>query len=208
MALNCTVASLVPFDIREEKPGLYPPRYPLKASNMIKPEVLIVGVAYHYVYLDQDRKSLRVANPSDLVAKSIVEDYVTSQLGVDTTARPALFWFPEELTAEQIIVKHPDVVKENLRLQKQWMLNISRIADNDWNRYHQHNVVSDFQRKCAECIGWKAEDHEWMNQPVLETIKCPACFSSAPLGALICPTCRNVLDEAGAAARGLKFATT
>lgn len=207
MSLCCTVASLVPFEIREEKPGLHPGRFYIPASDMKIPQIIHVETAYHYVYLDQDRKSLRVPDPSDQVAKSIVEDYVSSQLGIDDNSKPAIFWIPDELSAGAILEKHGAEVLLNLKLQKNWMLNVVRIADNDWNRYHQHNVVSEFQRKCAEYIGWKADDHEWMNQPVTETVKCKACHSDAPLGAVVCPVCRAILDEEGAKARGIRFAT-
>lgn len=205
MALGCTVVSLVPFHIYEEKPGLFPPRYEIKASNMKTPELLPIKTAYHYVYLDQDRKSLRIPDPPDLVAKAIVDDYVTSQLGVDENARPALFWLPDEVTPEVVVLKHKETMNWNLLLQKQWMLNVSRLADNDWNRYHQHNVVSDFQRQCAIHIGWKPEDHEWMIKPMEETIKCPACMSPVPAGAIICAVCKNVLDAERAKAKNLKF---
>src|SRR5258708_31153204 len=102
MSLKSTVISFVPFDINEEKPGLYPPRYSISASDVKTPSLLHIETANHFVYLDESRGSLRVPDPSDQVARSVVEDYIESQLSVDDEARPALFWVPDELSVEEI----------------------------------------------------------------------------------------------------------
>jgi hypothetical protein len=61
------------------------------------------------------------------------------------------------------------------------------LADNDWNRYHQHNVVSDFQRKCADFIGWSAAQHEWISpMTTVDGLNCPYCGISVPKGLPVC----------------------
>ena len=207
MPLNSTVISLVPFDIREEKPGLLPPRYFIPASDMKIPSLLKVGTASHYVYLDQDRGSLRVSDPSNEVARSIVEDYVTSQLGVDDTSKPALFWVDDVVVPELVMGKYRSTVNELLEFQKNWFTNVARLADNDWIRYHQHNVVSDFQRDCAKHLGWDPDQHEWMAPRILDILNCPACGSPIQKNIILCPNCKLILNEQAAKEKNLKFAT-
>ncbi len=208
MSLESTVVSLVPFPIMEEKPGLFPPRFHIAASDMKIPSILKVSTCSHFVYLDESRGTLRVPDPSDQVARSICADYIESQLGVDETAKPALFWLPEDLTVGKIITTFSDLITEKLALQKKWFLNVSMLADNDWQRYKQHNVISSFQRKAAEIIGWNSREHEWMSpMTTMESTSCPACGTSVVKGIVICPTCKCVLDEVRAKELNLKFAS-
>jgi hypothetical protein len=187
MSLESTVVSLVPFEILAHKPGIYPPYFQIKASDMKTPELLHVGTSYHYTYLDETRGSLRVPDPSDQVARAIVEDYTNSQLSVDDEASPALFWIPENLNVIQIQEKFKVDIARYLIKQKRWFLNICMLADNDWSRYHQHNVISTFQRKCAEYIGWDSSKHEWMSpQTTMESSSCPYCGTSVPKGLPVC----------------------
>lgn len=194
--LFCTVVSLVPFDIREEKPGLIPNSFFIPASDMKFPQVSKVGTARHYVYLDQDRGHLAVRTPSTEVAAAIVRDYVTSQAKVDTDSQPALFWLPEDLTGTDVLKNHRDLVIEALEKQSKWFTRICQQADDDWQRYHLNTVVSDVQRKMAQILGWNPEQHQWMS-PNLTSVgsRCPACGEMAMMGAIICSHCRCILDR-------------
>jgi hypothetical protein len=194
MADISTVVSLVPFDIREEKPGLYPGRFYIPASKDNTPSILFVHTGLHFVYLDETRGSVRVKDLSGDIANSIVKDYLSSQLGSDDNARPGLFWLPEEVSLLTLTSKHKDLLEENKRVQKNWFINCCKIADNDWQRYHQHNVISHTQRIMADLIGWRPEEHEWMSPlTTLKTTPCPACGLQTT--AAICPNCRCVLDK-------------
>ena len=189
MALESTVISLVPFEIRAHKPGLYPPHFHIEASDMKTPKLLHIGTASHFLYLDETRGHVRVPDPSDVVARAIVEDYVSSQLAIDDNASPALFWVPERLTIEEVQERHKIEIARQLLRQKKWFLNIAMLADNDWSRYHQHNVISEFQRKCADIIGWTNQEHEWMApMTTMRSTSCPYCGVSVPEGL---PTCSN-----------------
>jgi hypothetical protein len=194
-SLNCTVVSIVPFEINENKPGLIPPRFHLDASKDGIPETLNVTTCYHHVYLDDTRGSLRVPNPADLVANSIVLDFVTSQLAIDEDCQPGLFWVPGRVENEQLLSVYKTLLKEMNFKQNNWFHAICRMADNDWNRYHQHNVISDFQRKAAHLLNWRPEDHPWMNNRSMENASsCPACGTLNQANNVICSGCRFVLN--------------
>lgn len=188
MALESTVVSFIPFEIVAHKPGLYPPHYKVNPSDMKTPELLHVGTAFHFIYLDETRGYLRVSNPSDIVARAIVDDYVTSQISVDDESRPALFWVPEKVGVKEVQERFKLEIAKALQSQKKWFTNVCMLADNDWNRYHQHNVISSFQRKCAEIIGWSPEQHEWMApMTTFEGLTCPFCGISVSKNLPMCP---------------------
>ena len=187
MSLDSTVISLVPFEIKAHKPGLFPPHFYIEASDMKTPKLLHVGTCSHFLYLDETRGSVRVPDPSDIVARAIVDDWVNSQLSIDDEARPALFYVPEKLSLEQVEQKFRLDIMRFLLKQKKWFLNISMLADNDWNRYKQHNVISDFQRKCADYISWNPQEHAWMNPlTTMSSNACPFCGISVANGLSIC----------------------
>lgn len=195
MSLISTVVSFVPFDITEWKPGLFPGRFNIKASDMKTPQLLQVGTCNHFVYLDESRGNLPVRNPSDIVANSIVNDYKEGQLGIEETALPALFWVPREITVEEVLENKINVARVLIH-QKQWMTNIAMIADDDWRKYQKHNVISDFQRKAALLIGWTSVNHAWLGPMMTMSSKaCPSCGLSYSEGLAICPSCRCILDQ-------------
>ena len=205
--VKCTVVSFVPFDILEYKPGLVPPAFQISASDGKEPQVLHVGHSLHYVYLDDTRGSLGVEGPSERVAESIVEDYCSSLLGAKDGARPAIFWVPGEYTAEEVKLKFQTEIGQAKISQHLWFTNCCRIADDDWAKYHQHNVVSSVQRKMADILGWKPEQHEWMTTTSsLATESCFACHASIRPGQKICQVCKAILDVETNPERKLVFA--
>lgn len=194
--LYCTVVSLVPFEIREEKPGMLPNSFYIPASDMKFPQTLRVGTGRHYVYLDQDRGHLPVRTPSTEVAASVVRDYVTSQAKVGIDAQPALFWVPGEKSGTEILKEYNDFVISALAKQNRWFTLVCQQADDDWTKYHRHTVVSDIQRLMATILGWNPDQHEWMAKNATAVgSHCPACGTLLPLGAAVCSSCRCIIDS-------------
>lgn len=191
--LLCTVVSLMPLELNEEKPGLVPQRFIIPKSDGKIPAVLVVGEARHYVYLDQQRGHLPVRDSPAEVARSLVNDYITSQPRVGPDAHPGLFWVAGEYTADGIQKDYSSELAEAERVQNNWFVEICKMADDDFNKFQQHNVVSDFQRKIAQMIGWTTDQHEWMAASLTQGAKkCPACGTVAK--GIVCASCRCVLD--------------
>lgn len=194
--VTCTVVSLLPFPLAEFKPGLIPGIYNLPPSDGDVPSILVINEAKHNVYIDETRGSLGVRDASDEVARSIVEDFLAAQLGVSDGCHPGIFWVVGSWDAEEIPSQFGLELMRAKLAQKRWFVEVCKIADNDWNRYHQHNVISDFQRKAAELLGYTKESHEWMAPSlVMSSQKCPACSSVVSAGITICPNCRCILDK-------------
>jgi hypothetical protein len=140
---------------------------------------------------------LQVKDPSDVVAKSIVTDFVTSQLGISDEVGPALWWVDSDMNLEQVVEKEKVIMNEMRMRQRKWFVNLIKMADDDWVRYRQHNVISDFQRKIGNLLDLNPEDHEWMTPLALQqgkTFACPFCGTSIASGAVICGTCHQVID--------------
>lgn len=199
MALRCTVVSFVPFEILAEKPGLVPPRFKIEKSNMHVPTLLKVETASHFVYLDESRGMLQVKDPADIVAAAIVNDYINSQLGVDEEAGPALFYVDEDLKLKDFEESTDLKIRTTRALmrQRKWFVNICKMADDDWRKYHQHTVISDFQRLIGEVLELDPKEHEWMSPLSMLTDEyksCPFCQTSVPKDATVCATCSHVID--------------
>lgn len=201
VAQKSTLVSLVPFPIVEEKPGLIPGHFEIEASTDGKPRVTHIGECTHYVWIDEVRGSLRVRNPSYLVAKSLVNDYISSQLEVGPDAHPALFWLPDVWVPAQVEEKHGDMLIEMGRRQVEWFIRLVRLADDDWQRTRQHYAISDLQRYAARALdpdNKMARPWVFVNQeqtaPVPETQLCPVCGSDIPRGVIVCRYCHAVLD--------------
>ena len=191
----CTVVSFMPVKVHEVKPGVFPSTFDFEPSDGKIPSVLHVGAGTYHVYLDQDRGSIKVIDAPDVVARAIVNDYQVSQIGIADNARPGLGWFPGKLSAAEILVVHPERVQGILASHTQWLKNICFMADNDWNRYHHHNVISDIQRRAADCLHLDPTLHEWMNIQAESGMRtCPACGSAIRPDVVVCSVCRCIID--------------
>lgn len=183
-----TIVSMIHQDLREEKPGLVPNVFTVKGGTMEQPSVTHIKAAKHFVYLDGDRGSLPVRDASYEIARSIVEDYSSSQLGVSEGVFPGLCWFPGKLTLDAIKAnKEYARILETVRIaHMRWMNELIRMADNDFAKYKQHNVVSGFQRKIAEIMRCDVQKHPWMNTDnSLESDTCGGCGMSIRQGLVI-----------------------
>ena len=183
-----TVISMLHHEIREEKPGLVPSIFVIKAGSMEKPSVTHIKAAKHFVYLDGDRGSLPIRDASYEVARSIVEDYTTSQMGVSEGVYPGLCWFPGELTLKEIQENEEfNVMLSAVKIaHMRWLNELIRMADNDFAKYRQHNVVSGFQRVIANVMKIDPKKHPWMSDDnILESDTCPGCGNPVRPGLII-----------------------
>lgn len=188
-----TVISLFPLPITEEKPGIFPGRFTIAASNG-EPALLVVGQSIHYVDVGEDRPQLTVTTPSFEVARSIVEDFVAAQLAVTDEIRPGVAWVRGVVTPLELKTKHKDLVVKLKEQHKAWYLELVKLADDDWQRYHKHTVISELQRTAAQSLGYS--NREWLIIPAqLQSSTCPACGTSIVPTVVVCPSCRCIIDK-------------
>jgi len=190
---KATVVSLFPLPITETKPGIYPGRFHIPASQK-EPSLLVVGQSVHYVYVGDDRPQLEIAIPAADMAKSIVDDFVNAQIAVTEYARPGVGWLRGEVTLSELKTKHVSFLSNLRQLHKAWYLELVKMADDDWQRYRKHVVISDLQRLAARDLGYT--DREWTIDPEkLASFSCPACGTSVIPGVAVCPSCRCIIDQ-------------
>lgn len=196
------ISSLVSFakrSIHEEIPGMQCASYELDASKDGIPSILYVEDSFYYKPdIDGNQDMIKVSS-KDIVL-SLVHMHITSQLAyVPNQQHPALMAFPEEkVTAESLKSneKQRITVADNLLKQRKWFLALVRMADDDWQQYQRHNMISDIQRTAARELGLK---RDWLMTIEDESTiaSCPFCGSNlmnptAP----ICPVCGKVHNPA------------
>ena len=193
-----TVASIIPFDVREEKPGMYPRSYHIAASDGSRPQTIHIDTGHHFVYVDSSRGSLKVPTTSLDIAKSVVNDFIQGQLRVRPECHPGIFFIPGYVTADDILedkeLSHTlKIVKSKQNL---WFKAITQLADDDWQRYAKHTVISDFQRTAALHLGLSPASHPWMSpEQIIELPKCPACGAVHQPEIAVCGNCSCILNR-------------
>jgi len=194
---NYTVVSLLPYPIKETKPGIIPSYYQIPASRNNIPSILPVGEAIHWLESpfggNPPPAPIKMTHTPREVANAIVNDLIEAQLGLESDAMPGLFALEGHLKVDDVVKKHPAQLKEAGDRQKRWFITLVRIADDDWNRYHQHKFVSDLQRYAAKYLGL---DREWIGQTLSEVmLQCPLCKEYVRGDAIIHSACGFVLDK-------------
>lgn len=194
-----TLVSIVPFPIAEFKPGIYPGFFQIPAARSSElPEILVVGESVYHVEIDENRTITVKCTPED-VAKSIVDDYIISNLAytskteTEDVAAPGVTWFPGKLNIGDIISKYSKALVELKEQQDRWFKKLIRIADDDWEKTRQHKFISDMQRFAAKSLNL---ERPWVISPKHESgsTKCLACQSLISVEAIICPSCKMIIN--------------
>lgn len=195
-----TIVSLLPFEFRQSAPGLYP------VAEFIAPpamkddfQILHVNDGWFNVYIDHQRGNIKVHQSAEHIAKAITFDAIANKpYGVELgVAEPGIFMIEGMLSKEDIKKKHADVLGARKAMQDKWFLNLVQDADNLWNQYHNHRMISDTCRLASKMLGL---EREWNVRTTVENMRsCPACTTQIPSKAIVCPACRAILDKKAAA---------
>lgn len=194
---KCTVISLFPLPIRENKPAIYPGYFEVPPCLGEDPEILLVDQSIYFVYVDDVRGSIRIFCPPTEMARSVVDDWVRSQPEIDLYggAAPGIFWVDDEPNGDlkAFFKKYAGEITKSRIAQRKWYEKLVKLADDDWNKYHSHKVISELQRIAATKLGLR---RDWLLEtPSQETKQCPACRTFIPGDSIICSNCRVVLNK-------------
>lgn len=182
----------LPVDFNETKPGIYPGIYIIPAPLANDFDVCIVSDGSCPVYLDESRGSISTLQSSEVMAQSLVEDYINACIGVDklNECYPGLFWVPGEYTKAEIIKNFPDRLAKSKACQNRWFLALIRMADDDWAVNRSHRAITPLQRIAATQMENIIGKKEWNTAMTTDAFKnCKFCTSKIPVAALVCPTC-------------------
>jgi hypothetical protein len=192
---TCTVVSMLPFPLLEDKPHMLPSCFAVPAAKGDKLGLLYVGEGYHYIpnpLIDEGKpgSSIKQTTMPDEMARSIVDDYASAQVSLAENAGPGIFWVVGRLTQKEIVEGYPELLVKYADMQRNWFRNLCALADADWNKNHNMLAVSDLQRVAAKALGITKD---WVDFHVEEHIKCPMCQIPVVPEAVVCSGCRFIL---------------
>jgi hypothetical protein len=189
-----SVISLSKLDVREEIPGMQAGIYEIPACDDSKPKILIIQDSF-YFKPDLDGNQDMVIVPSYQIAGSIVQMHLSSQLSYKMGQHPAVFAVPHlALTYEDLRKTYAKEVENALAAQKAWFVALVRMADDDWQVAHRHNMISDTQRLAARELGLSRPWLEvFLTNEEQKDASCPFCGTGLlNADAPICPSCGRV----------------
>lgn len=200
----CTIVSLVPYEVKDSKPGIIPSDYTVPPSNGIIPSLLIVQNANCPLYRGSEMPNFNMVIPGEELARSLVNDYIRAQLIYSEDAHPALFWVPgEEKDGNIVITKYNKELEKSRTIQNNWFKKLVESADDEWNRNHQHKAITDIQRFACRSLGL-TEVKEWYTSPEpVPMIKCPACMTMVEGASVVCKNCKHILNKSKAKELGI-----
>jgi hypothetical protein len=193
-ATTATIVSLFPLPVFEKKP-LIPSVYQVDACRNEKvPTILVVNEGIFHVYLDEFRGMMTIRTPAITVAESVVRDFLDGQYMLSADSRPALWVLPGEWTVDEILAD-PDQVARIHRedtIQLEWFKRLIFVADDEWNKFHQHRMITQVQRLAAERLKF---NREWALEFKPENLTdCPGCGSSINKKVAVCRECGCIIN--------------
>jgi len=203
---KATVVNFLPYVISEKKPGLIPEDFLIPLSDGLIPALLVVSDVRCPIYRGGEQPPFNMTIPGEQLANSIVNDYISSQMGYDENSHPAVFWVLGEFTdPKEILTRFKNEIAKAKKKQNNWFHSLVKAADDIWQRYRQHKMITDTQRFAARAMG--ATNKEWYSSPEpVALITCPACKTLVEGNAIVCKNCKVVLNAEEAKKLGLVFA--
>lgn len=204
-----TVVSILPVDLVERKPGLYPSEFRVPKADVGDFTLTLVSRCHHKVYLDDTRPVLIVPDPSDMIANSICLDWKSGAGGYNPHdgIEPGLDWVDGNYVLNEKDEVDPKLkgaframfgalLREMEEKQNRWFTWLVAEADDMWGKYHAHKFITPIMKSAANRLGVTARDWQ-IEQEVrdfLRLVKCRFCFADVHPEAVICASCQGVLN--------------
>lgn len=212
---KCTLVSLFPRKIVEIKETIFPGRFEIPAAPPNGFSHLVIGQS-SFFREENDITSplLEVPTGSVTMARSIIRDWANGLIGCNMGDKmPGLFYIQGSYNELTIVeAKDPETGKSfktlydeaNIR-QKNWFLELVRIADIDWARTQGNpRSISDDSRLAAEQLGLAKT---WMQDfASITKVNCRACGELINPEYPVCRYCHAVVDVKKATDLGIVFA--
>jgi len=202
-----TVVSILPKLIEERKPTCQPGFFALKPGNYENPSILVVGPSSWWREIDENQPLLEIPVSSIQIADSIVRDYCNGLLACDMAGKmPGLFYIPGEFSVDKLKKEHLPLLIKAKEQQKNWFLELIRIADILWSRSNGNplSISEDARLACKEL---NITQKPWLGDVQhAELVRCVACGSLRNSNFPICQTCKAIADPELAKKLNLTFA--
>jgi hypothetical protein len=198
---HASIISISPFETTEEKP-IARGRFIIPAAEKDGFVIVIINDSSYIQRLTATNMNIQVPVAAELIARSIVDDFVLTTIEATSEAHPGMMWVPGKLTKTEVVMHHTEALDALKVKQIRWFENLCRKADDDWSQYRHHGLISDHQKYAAKYLGHEAEWLVEYNQNA-GMMDCPACFSKIDARAIVCINCKAVLDRAKAISYGI-----
>src|SRR5260370_6481651 len=203
---KCTIVSIFPKEINEEKITLFPGKFKIPAGSLENPGILVIGSSSWWKDYDFEQPLLEIVNSSIQVADSIIKDYCNSMPGSNSgDTVPGLFFVLGGHNILEIKMKYKKKLEEAEMKQNNWYRVLVRLADTLWARTAGNPLaIWDEMRLAARSLN--LNDKPWLKDyQQAELSRCAACGSMRNAAYPICPTCKSI-DKDHPLAKELKFA--
>ena len=194
---GCTVVSLIPYAIQEEKPHMLPGTFRIPAAEYGDIEIIHVEEGTCIIpnpFVEEGRSNSsykQITMPAEM-ARSICEDYKCAHIGLSENAEPGLFWIDGKYTKDEVKQNFKFEISEAKKKQDNWFRNMIALADADWMKNHNIMAVSDLQRIAARSLG---VNKDWIEVRIEETVSCPFCKIAVNPSAVKCFSCGEVINK-------------
>lgn len=205
---KATVVSILPMKLYESKPGVLSASLPARIpkADFDKREVVSYyvadGVRFQYIPGFEDEKDPRSTVthnvPALQIAIAICDDYISAKMGVSSSGDedeikpiPGLMPLDGVFTPDDVRTKHADKLERLFNQQIKWFDVLVRLADEDWQRFRSHKLITDEQRIAAKCL--KIERDWSIDASKAGFVKCPVCRTQIDSEAIVCSSCRAVI---------------
>jgi hypothetical protein len=191
----CTIISVFPFSITEVKPGIIGGRYYLPAAPDNDITVYHVHSSSFNERLVGTDRSMKVPVIADDIARSIVDDFSNSHVLAGEGAKPGMMWVQGRLSVSEAKAKYKTEIETLRSTQRNWFVNLVKAADADWEQYHRSDLITMHQRYAAKVLG--VTDRNWLVEydNTQGMIECPACKTSVNKDAIICASCKFIINK-------------
>ena len=197
-----TVVSVFPFATQERKPGQAKVLYEIPACEPDDIQLVYIEDSFYVHRIIGTKQEIRVPVHCDDIANSIVDDFCNSIIGANETAKPGMTWVPGRVTKPELFTRYKDVVPALKEMQRLWYIQLVMLADDEWNKYHQHKLISEMQLYAAKALGL---ERDWVisytNRE--EFTDCPSCRTRVSNLAAKCANCGYILNEKRAIELGI-----
>ncbi len=192
---KATIVSIYPRAINEIKHTIQPGIFNIEAGSIEKPATMVVGPSSWWRDIGEEMPLIEIPNGAIQIAESFVNDYCNGLLMSDMNeSMPGLFFVPGELSIEKIKKDYSNAFAEAVRKQKNWFVNLVRLADAGWARTNGNpQAISDLMRMAAEALG--QTDKDWMRASIeVDKVKCVACGNLRNPAFPVCSACNRIVD--------------
>jgi len=193
MEPSVTIVSILPYEIYDSKPNLYPGNFTIPAGNAAKPGLLEIERSTFHIPMAFGAPPMRAHSSPFEVATSVVNDYVGALLSVGPDTKPGV-WVEDKTFKNSALaaVQLAEKIAEVLIKQQKWFFSLVNLADAEYNKHKNAMAISDFQKMAARELNLK--DKPWLlDMSQLAINNCPACYAAINANAIICSSCRYVI---------------